>query len=246
MSIGTIAWREQMSSDVAKSIGFYGELFGWKSQTVDMPTGPYTLFSVGEKQIAGLMAIPPGAGFPSHWVSYVEVADPDATAARITAKGGTILMPPTDVPMAGRIAMAMDPQGGAIAFMKPEQAQGPRTAPPGVGEFCWEQLQTTDVDAAVAFYTDAFGWTTHAFPGGPMQVFKAGDVDVASIMAAPPGVPAHWIDYVVVPDLADARARAERLGGKVMVEAIPVPNIGTFAVVQDPVGAYICPFEAPR
>jgi hypothetical protein len=50
---------------------------------------------------------------------YFAVDDADASAAKITELGGTILVPPFDVPTVGRIAVAQDPQGGTFSIIKP-------------------------------------------------------------------------------------------------------------------------------
>jgi predicted enzyme related to lactoylglutathione lyase len=49
---------------------------------------------------------------------------------------------------------------------------------------------------------------------------------------------------LLVAKLADARERATRLGGKVLVEEITVPKMGAIGVIQDNVGAAIGLFEA--
>ena len=55
---------------------------------------------------------------PSMWLPYVAVADCDATATRAKALGGKVLMEPSDIPNIGRYAIAEDPLGAAIAFIK--------------------------------------------------------------------------------------------------------------------------------
>lgn len=77
-----------------------------------------------------------------------------------------------------------------------------------------------------------------------MHLLKAGDAEVCTVMQAPPGVPAHWLTFVVVAKLSDARDRVKRLGGKVMVEEIPVPNFGALSIIQDELGAAIGLFES--
>lgn len=76
-----------------------------------------------------------------------------------------------------------------------------------------------------------------------MTTLRRGERNAASMMRAPAGVPAHWLSYVVVDDLAAARERATKLGGKVMVPNIGVPGIGAFSVLQDPLGAVIAAFK---
>ena len=40
-----------------------------------------------------------------------------------------------------------------------------------------------------------------------------------------------------------ARERVKRLGGSILMDAIVVPSVGTFAVVRDPQGATISLFQ---
>ena len=66
---------------------------------------------------------------------------------------------------------------------------------------------------------------------------------IADIQKPPPGVPPNWLTYVIVAKLADGRARAEKLGGKILMAEIEVPGMGAFGVVQDNLGAVIGLFE---
>jgi predicted enzyme related to lactoylglutathione lyase len=50
-------------------------------------------------------------GLPTHWGVYFNVADCDATAAKATELGGSVHVPPTDIPNVGRFAMIEDPTG---------------------------------------------------------------------------------------------------------------------------------------
>ena len=54
-----------------------------------------------------------------HWLPYVHVEDADATAERAKKLGGTITVPPTDIPNVGRFAVITDTQGGTIGILKP-------------------------------------------------------------------------------------------------------------------------------
>ena len=65
----------------------------------------------------GTMILPPSS------VTFAAVDDADATAAKVTDLGGTILVPPFDSPV-GRIAVAQDPQGAVFSFMKPAPQPG--------------------------------------------------------------------------------------------------------------------------
>jgi predicted enzyme related to lactoylglutathione lyase len=112
--------------------------------------------------------------------------------------------------------------------------------------FCWEQLNTTAPADALEFYRQVFDWTNEPFSaGGEMKVLKATGTSVASVMENPPGVPAHWLSYVIVDKLTSAYERVKQQGGKVMIERIDVPTVGSIGVIQDNVGAIIGVFEMP-
>ena len=55
---------------------------------------------------------------PSHWATYIAVESADETAARITANGGAVHVPPFDAPGVGRMAMVADPSGANFAIIQ--------------------------------------------------------------------------------------------------------------------------------
>ncbi len=112
---GAVSWTELMTTNPSAATEFYGQLFGWKFEAMNMGM-PYHVVKVGESAIGGVMGMPPGAppGMPPAWVTYVTVADVDATAAKVSALGGKVMMPPTDIPTVGRFAVIQDPQGAVI------------------------------------------------------------------------------------------------------------------------------------
>ena len=112
---GAFSWCELMTTDPSAASRFYGELLGWKLETMNMGM-PYHVVKVGDASLGGIMGMPPGApaGMPPVWVTYVTVADVDALVKRVAALGGTVRVPPTDIPTVGRFAVIVDPQGAAI------------------------------------------------------------------------------------------------------------------------------------
>jgi len=117
---GVPCWFELMSRDVDADGPFYEHLFGWTRASRDMgPMGSYTVFLDGERQAAGMMALPAEAGpAPSHWMPYIAVEDCDAAAARVAEHGGRLYAPPQDIPGVGRFAVAADPAGAVISLIR--------------------------------------------------------------------------------------------------------------------------------
>ena len=110
-------WNELLTSDSLSAFKFYSELFGWKIlQEMDMgPMGVYRIFGVGDKQLGGMMTIPPGTPMPPAWMFYIETESLDSASAKATRAGARLMNGPMDVP-GGRIVQMMDPQGVAFAL----------------------------------------------------------------------------------------------------------------------------------
>jgi predicted enzyme related to lactoylglutathione lyase len=57
------------------------------------------------------------------------------------------------------------------------------------------------------------------------------------------GAPSCWLVYFLAPDLARATGKAKQLGAKAMMEGTPIPEVGAFSLLQDPVGATFALFQ---
>jgi hypothetical protein len=112
------------------------------------------------------------------------------------------------------------------------------------GAFSWNELMTSDPEAALAFYTALLGWNMQKMPmpGGDYHVVRVGETSVGGVMAMPPeakagGMPPCWGSYVTVSDVDATARRAVELGGKVVHGPQDIPGVGRMAVIIDPQGA---------
>ena len=116
------------------------------------------------------------------------------------------------------------------------------------GSFTWNELLTTDVGKARAFYGDLLGWTYQDMPmgeAGMYTIIKNGGQDAGGMMplAAIEGgqeLPPHWMSYIAVDDVDARTAKVEALGGRVFKEPFDIPDIGRMSVIADPTGAVVC------
>jgi predicted enzyme related to lactoylglutathione lyase len=106
----------------------------------------------------------------------------------------------------------------------------------------WVDLGTPDVDAAVRFYGDLFGWTageTSPETGG-YRVFTKNGKSVAAVSPLmSPDQPVAWSTYICTGDADATVAAAREAGGTVVVEPMDVLDLGRMAFVIDPTGAAI-------
>lgn len=115
---GTLCWNEVTTPDVPAAVAFYSGLFGWGTDSMEMgDQGTYTVFMNGHDGIAGAQN-PPMDGIPPHWGTVFAVDDCDATAAAVTANGGTVLNGPFDMPPIGRGAVIADPAGAMFQIIQ--------------------------------------------------------------------------------------------------------------------------------
>lgn len=116
---GTMCWNELMTRYVPESVGFYATVAGLQDHPVEMGDFQYHELQVDGTTVAGLMPMigEEWGDLPSHWMVYFAVEDTDATAQRCTELGGTVSVPPTDIPP-GRFAVLNDPQGTVFSVIE--------------------------------------------------------------------------------------------------------------------------------
>ena len=238
---GTPCWVDVTSPDLERSIAFYSELFGWTAEQDPRPeAGGYTMFSKDGKLVA---AGSPAQqeGMPSFWSTYLASDDVDATAVKIREAGGTLLMEPFDVLEAGRMVVATDPTGATFGVWQAGEHHGSQLANEP-GSFTWNECQSADPAAAAQFYAAVFGLGIDEWELGPgelYRVLKVGEKGVAGLSGLDPqrGAPPNWATVFAVADTDASVTRARELGAELLVPPTDLPDIGRFAVLQDPLGA---------
>ena len=56
-------------------------------------------------------------------------------------------------------------------------------------------------------------------------------------------MPPTWGIYITVDNIEDTVKKAKESGGTILVEPKDIPQIGKFAIIQDPQGAWFAPIE---
>lgn len=248
---GRFVWYELMTTDLAAAREFYGAVAGWSLADSGMSGIDYTLASVGEARVAGMMTLSDevrAQGARPGWLGYVAVPDVDASAQAVRDTGGTIHRAPDDIPGIGRFSVAADPQGAVFVLFRGEGAAAPAPAPDTPGQVGWHELHARDGEAAFAFYASLFGWAkTGAVDMGAMgtyQLFGAAAPEAGCDgvhtggMMTNTQVPApFWLYYVAVADLDAGSGRIAQAGGQVIAGPYQVPGGAWIVHALDPQGA---------
>ena len=127
--------------DVEGAKSFYGSVFGWETLTLDGGPELWTQSGFGdflerdnpelrkqmaeagapkgfEDVVASIGPIPDDRPeTPPHWSVIFAVDDADATAAKATELGGTVIVPPMNAPWV-RVTVIADPQGATFVASK--------------------------------------------------------------------------------------------------------------------------------
>ena len=245
---GDFIWYELITSDADAAREFYGAVLEWTVADSGMPGMDYRIINAPEHSVGGMMAITQDMadhGARPAWVGYIAVDEVDKCVESVVSGGGHTLMPAMDIPEVGRIAMVTDPQGAPFYVMKPG-GDGESLAfaydQPRIGHCAWNELVTSDQQAAWHFYGMRFGWVKD----GAMDMGAMGSYDfirhgamVGAIMKGTAEMgPPHWNHYFRVADIDAAKTAVEGSGGTVINGPHEVPG-GDYVINGiDPQGAH--------
>ena len=249
---GQLIWYELMTPDAEASKAFYDAVVGWQIGDPVPEFQGYRMIGRSDGKFAGGV-LPITAEMQQHgarptWLGYIGVDDTDSAVESIEQAGGKSLMSATDIPGVGRIAMVADPQGVPFYLMKPVPPEGRENEQSDVfsvdqpQRVRWNELATSDPDAAIDFYRSQFGWDQE----GDMDMGEMGKyrfihnrgVAIGAVMRKPPQLPvSRWTYYFGVDDIDRAAEAVKIGGGQVLNGPMEIPG-GEFAVnAADPQGA---------
>ncbi len=234
---GTPNWVDLGTTDVPAAAAFYGGLFGWTLDDLGPEAGGYGMFRKNGNLVAGVgPATDPARG--TSWATYFATDDAGDAATKVQAHGGQVIMAPMDVFDQGRMAVFSDPAGAFFAVWQAGKHLGAELVNEP-GSLTWNELTSTNIDAAKVFYPAVLGVTIRDVSMGEGMTYTLFEVEgrpVAGGMAVDPaGMPTQWSVYFAVDDADAAYAKAVELGASTIMGPEDSPA-GRFAILTDPQG----------
>jgi predicted enzyme related to lactoylglutathione lyase len=241
---GKVIWADLVTPDIAAAKHFYGELFGWTFNDVHTGASDYSVALLDGNPVGGLFqrGMRPGEQRQPAWLTFISVPDVAAAGHNIVAHGGKMLAPIRSYPDRGRQAVFADPQGAVFAVLQSSSGD-PEDVLAAPGEWIWSSVLARDPDTDAAFYQSVFGYEVFEIPGedgSKHLLLSTDDYARVSLNALPADAAKrhpHWLNFVRVTSATDTAARAEALGGRVLVKPFTDRHGGLIAVVADPAGA---------
>jgi uncharacterized protein len=241
---GKMVWADLVTPDLAAAEKFYGTLFGWTFHRIRAGSTDYAVAMLDGRPIGGLMEkpIPAGESHQSAWLTFMAVADVNASKRVATAHGAKVLADSRSYPMRGRQCVLSDPEGAIFAILASSSGDSPDYLPV-TGEWIWSSLHAKDAGAEAAFYQELFGYDVFELPSDDdsqhliLSTDNYARASANSLAAGSTRRHPHWLNFVRVDNAADMTAKVIAMGGHVLVEPRVDRHGGMVAVVADPAGA---------
>lgn len=228
--LGTPTWIDLAVPDLDLAKSFYGTVFGWDFTTDDRGT----ICLLRGLPVAGLrQAAPPGTG----WDVHLATDDCEATAARVSAEGGTVLDAPREVGDLGRAAFFLDPTGARFGLWSGRTGLG-CVLVNEPDSLVRNDLVTPKATEARAFYPAVFGFTLDGNDDLPEFDFtflrRPDGHEIGGIMGMADVPASAWATVFEVADTDATLAKVTAAGG---TSAAPEDTVyGRSAIVTDPFG----------
>ena len=116
-------WHELNTWEPEVALAFYHRTLGWEFEHMLLPDGDsYWIAHSGGRPVAGIYSLrePDYDGIPSHWMTYLAVADIAHAERSAQFAGGEICRPTVSVPGVGKLSIVSDSTGAIIGLIEPE------------------------------------------------------------------------------------------------------------------------------
>ncbi len=231
---GKFVWHDLVTSDVATTKTFYGQLLNWTFEQ----RGRYTIIKLNNKRIGGIINIQPKLTerHAARWIASLSVPDVDQAASVILTNGGIVHKGPENIGDRGRVALVSDPQGAQFSLIYTKNGD-PNDGPIAEGSWLWHELWTNNPIDSASFYKKLAGYSAIEKLDS-YWILKAGEKWRAGIRNLfNKALEQRWVPVIKVNDVKAISTLAKQLGGRVIIEPENPDFVDQVALLADPSGA---------
>lgn len=116
-------WHELNTWEPEVALAFYHRTLGWEFDHTLLPDGDsYWIAHQAGKPVGGIYALrePEYQGIPSHWMTYLAVADISQAERAAVYAGGEVCRATVCVPGVGKLSIVSDSTGAIIGLIEPQ------------------------------------------------------------------------------------------------------------------------------
>ena len=197
------------------------------------------------------------ADLPLVWMPHIQVADVARSVKRALDLGGREFAHAKAEDGTSQWAVLFDPNGAAFGLIPvvsqdeipPMEDSTSHDGAASIGCISWVDLTVADASTSRDFYQEVVGWSVKDVEmedaGGNYADYSmlGGDGNPAAGICHARGVnadlPPVWMLYLPVGDIVESLRRAIEEGGKIIKKPAGSDEGFTYAVIQDPVGAFL-------
>ena len=196
-----------------KTMLFYERTFGWKYYK----TNKYFTAFLGNTEVSGLYETPEKfkqMRMPHFWMTYIKVANLDATIDKAKQLGGIIEIT-YKMSGIGKVALIRDPQGAGFTIYEGDILKNTRTKNTK-NTLVWNELHVSDVTKIIPFYQGIFNWQIVQNQNGIYEALNnVGEyiADILEIQNQYKGKYEYWVCTFAVENLKATKSNILENGG---------------------------------
>jgi predicted enzyme related to lactoylglutathione lyase len=229
---GAPCWLDLVAIDPEIARDFYTALFGWQISAGHATETSYLVARQDGRAVAGIRAAT-SEGPPPGWTVYFSCTETADLSQRIRAGGGHLVTAAASEGDDGVALTFRDPQGAVAGGWRPGRVAGARR----IGEpatWLGSELITSDLAAAVAFYTAVLPITASEDYGPDRVTLSAGQFAFGTIVESAAQAP-RWRPLFRAADITRTADIARKAGGRIRPNHSDSDS-GRAALIIDPQG----------
>lgn len=237
---GNIVWYTLVTPNLAESMEFYQETFGWEVKLSERFKQKMAIVSHQGKPIASMVEI--AQADAALWIALVSSPKVSEVAKKFTTNGGRVILKPFEIDNTGKQVILEGPLGEKLGFI--ENAAHPISSLSNADkEWIWTELWSDHPEQSKRFYEKVLSAKIEQSPktSKPYLTIMDGESPVAAIISNPlEEARSQWAPYVNIQNLTGFYEGLKKSKAKILLAPDQNYRDGKIIVFEDPHNALVC------